>query len=180
MAKQDDYVRYTIRVPADLYARLQEAAGAKSVNAEIVVRLEQSFQAPSVQQTIDDQLGMMIDYKGAVAANSSLSATINVLKYLLGLVVENKGEVSEETFDVISMFYFSLGGKINVPFEDVLAEAKVAALGLADFRADPLGDFPKAVAEKLAAIPSVQKRLPGAARTEAQPESGTTKTRRHK
>ena len=38
MAKQDDYVRYTIRVPSDLYARLQEAAGEKSVNAEIITR----------------------------------------------------------------------------------------------------------------------------------------------
>lgn len=43
MAKQDDYVRYTIRVPADLYAQLQSAAGEKSVNAEIVARLERSF-----------------------------------------------------------------------------------------------------------------------------------------
>lgn len=43
MAKQDDYVRYTIRVPAELYERLQLAAGEKSVNAEIVSRLENSF-----------------------------------------------------------------------------------------------------------------------------------------
>lgn len=43
MAKQDDFVRYTIRVPAALYARLQESAGVKSVNAEIVARLEASF-----------------------------------------------------------------------------------------------------------------------------------------
>jgi hypothetical protein len=41
MAKQDDYVRYTIRVPATLYARVQEAAGEKSVNAEIIERLEE-------------------------------------------------------------------------------------------------------------------------------------------
>lgn len=40
MAKQADYVRYTIRVPADLYASVQEAAGEKSVNAEILTRLE--------------------------------------------------------------------------------------------------------------------------------------------
>ncbi|WP_312795588.1 hypothetical protein [Tianweitania sp.] len=44
MAKQDDYVRYTIRVPSDLYARVQEAAGEKSLNAEIVERLESSFE----------------------------------------------------------------------------------------------------------------------------------------
>lgn len=43
MAKQDDYVRYTIRVPANLYAQIQAAAGEKSVNAEIAARLEGSF-----------------------------------------------------------------------------------------------------------------------------------------
>lgn len=48
MAKQDDYVRYTIRVPASLYARVQDAAGEKSVNAEIVARLEDSFSLDEV------------------------------------------------------------------------------------------------------------------------------------
>lgn len=43
MARQADYVRYTIRVPAGLYERIQEAAGDKSVNAEIIERLEASF-----------------------------------------------------------------------------------------------------------------------------------------
>ena len=43
MAKQDDYARYTIRIPADLYERLKEAAGEKSVNAEIIARLQGSF-----------------------------------------------------------------------------------------------------------------------------------------
>lgn len=45
MAKQDDYVRYTIRLPAPLYNRVREAAGEKSVNAEIIARLEASFHA---------------------------------------------------------------------------------------------------------------------------------------
>lgn len=43
MAKQDDYVRYTIRVPSDLYGKLQEAAGEKSINAEINERLWLTF-----------------------------------------------------------------------------------------------------------------------------------------
>lgn len=43
MAKQDDYVRYTVRLPADLYQRIQNAAGDKSVNAEIIHRLELSL-----------------------------------------------------------------------------------------------------------------------------------------
>lgn len=43
MAKQDDYVRYTVRIPQPLYEQVQEAAGEKSVNAEIVERLMRSF-----------------------------------------------------------------------------------------------------------------------------------------
>lgn len=45
MAKQDNYARYTIRVPQDVYSALEQAATAanRSVNAEIVQRLEQSL-----------------------------------------------------------------------------------------------------------------------------------------
>lgn len=43
MARQDTYVRYTIRLPAPLYERVREAAGEKSINAEIIARLETSF-----------------------------------------------------------------------------------------------------------------------------------------
>lgn len=42
MAKQDDYVRYTIRVPSTVYDAVKEAAGDKSVNAEIIERLKLS------------------------------------------------------------------------------------------------------------------------------------------
>lgn len=49
MAKQAEYVRYTIRVPADLYARVQEAAGEKSVNAEIVAALAEKYPGPMQQ-----------------------------------------------------------------------------------------------------------------------------------
>lgn len=50
MAKQDDYVRYTIRVPSELYFKIQESAGEKSINAEIVSRLAHSFdkRAPTI------------------------------------------------------------------------------------------------------------------------------------
>lgn len=47
MAKQQDYVRYTIRLPAELYGRIQAAAGEKSVNAEIAERLARSFAPPA-------------------------------------------------------------------------------------------------------------------------------------
>lgn len=42
MAKQDDYTRYTIRIPTPLYEQIKAAAGEKSVNAEIIERLQNS------------------------------------------------------------------------------------------------------------------------------------------
>lgn len=39
MARQDDHVRSTVRIPAAVYQRLKDAAGERSINAEIVARL---------------------------------------------------------------------------------------------------------------------------------------------
>jgi hypothetical protein len=52
MAKQANYVRYTIRVPADLYQRLGEAAGEKSINAEIIARLERTLLQDEPRQSL--------------------------------------------------------------------------------------------------------------------------------
>lgn len=59
MAKQDDYARYTIRVPADLYSRIGTAAGPKSINAEIIARLEASFVVGD--HALDTQIAQLIE-----------------------------------------------------------------------------------------------------------------------
>ena len=64
MAKQDDFVRYTIRVPADLYARIQEAAGMKSVNAEIVATLEEKYpppEGPTIDELFDEMDHLILE-----------------------------------------------------------------------------------------------------------------------
>ncbi|MBS7741421.1 MULTISPECIES: hypothetical protein [unclassified Chelatococcus] len=43
MAKQDDYIRITLRLPQDVHRRLIEAAGPRSLNAEIVTRLQNTL-----------------------------------------------------------------------------------------------------------------------------------------
>lgn len=55
MAKQDDYTRYTIRIPTPLYERVKAAAGEKSVNAEIVATLEEKYPSP-----VGDQISEVI------------------------------------------------------------------------------------------------------------------------
>lgn len=69
MAKQDDYTRYTIRIPTPLYERVKTAAGEKSVNAEIVATLEEAYPAETelAQQLIElmsklteEEIGMLL------------------------------------------------------------------------------------------------------------------------
>lgn len=43
MAKQDDWIRITLRLPRDLHARITAAVGAASLNATIVTSLEERF-----------------------------------------------------------------------------------------------------------------------------------------
>ena len=43
MAKQDDYIRITLRMPPTLHRALALAAGEKSLNAEIIERLADSI-----------------------------------------------------------------------------------------------------------------------------------------
>jgi len=72
MAKQDDYVRYTIRVPADLYEQIREAAGDKSVNAEIIDRLQRSF--------LDHWRFLDLSEAGLAALLKRLEATVSALE----------------------------------------------------------------------------------------------------
>lgn len=42
MARQDDYIRITLRIPGELHAKLVGLAGEASLDAEIIHRLERS------------------------------------------------------------------------------------------------------------------------------------------
>jgi uncharacterized protein (DUF1778 family) len=58
MIDDDRYTRITLRIPKDLHALLQTAADAssKSINAEIVGRVQQTFdeQTPALQSRLRD------------------------------------------------------------------------------------------------------------------------------
>lgn len=53
MALQDEYTRITLRIPQDLHARLANAAEntSKSLNAEIIARLQESFSRSTIHNT---------------------------------------------------------------------------------------------------------------------------------
>lgn len=46
MVKYDEFVRITLRLPPELHGKLLEVKNLQSLNAEIINRLEQSFERP--------------------------------------------------------------------------------------------------------------------------------------
>lgn len=59
MAKQDDYVRITLRLPPDLHEALLKHAASKSLNAEIVERLSKSmseFDHEKYEEGLNDRI----------------------------------------------------------------------------------------------------------------------------
>lgn len=52
MTRDDGYTRYTMRIPTDLYDRIKEAAGEKSVNAEVLGVLEKAYPPPPSRDSL--------------------------------------------------------------------------------------------------------------------------------
>lgn len=50
MAKQDDWIRLTLRLPRNLHARIADVDGASSMNATIVNALEEKFPRPAAEK----------------------------------------------------------------------------------------------------------------------------------
>ena len=77
MKKDDGYTRYTVRIPTPLYERIKDAAGEKSVNAEIVQALEAVFPPPS---DLHDELMMLFDSLSDENKEHVLSLTQEMVK----------------------------------------------------------------------------------------------------
>lgn len=81
MAKQDNYVRYTIRVPQETYSQLEKAAAGanRSANAEIVSRLERSveFDAPDHQRLTREFEALQKELKQVRATNALTARMIS-------------------------------------------------------------------------------------------------------
>lgn len=117
MAKQDDYTRYTIRIPTDLYERVKAAAGEKSVNAEIVATLEEKYPAPSKMAADEFNLRALRDLAEQLHSerrrNPNAAAGLN---YLCGKMEEISKRLP---YDVVSRIY---SGWKDVPPERGILE----------------------------------------------------------
>jgi hypothetical protein len=63
MEDDDKYTRITLRIPKDVHKRLAEAADqtSKSLNAEIVARLQQSFDLGPLKEAKRDELLRLVN-----------------------------------------------------------------------------------------------------------------------
>ncbi|HEV2518015.1 MAG TPA: hypothetical protein VGV07_22380 [Devosia sp.] len=93
MAKQDEYTRYTIRVPSKLYERLQSAAGDASVNAEIIRRLELSFQLdrelPIASMALDEMEAGIAQQREMFDLTKELVEEVKGLREIVGHIAEH-------------------------------------------------------------------------------------------
>lgn len=107
MAKQDSWVRLQVRMPPELHERLKDAAGASSLNADIVRRLEESlledrareYHFPSVGRIVLDSEGRTLTREevqrqlAAVIAASTFPIKQFQIEVLTPEVLEDKAEV---------------------------------------------------------------------------------------
>lgn len=82
---QDDYLKTALRLPRDLHAKIQEAASAaeRSMNAEIVARLHQSF---SPNESADPEIAQAVTAFAEIGMNMVRSMSEDEFKYYLDRV----------------------------------------------------------------------------------------------
>ena len=82
MATQDDYIRTALRVPSALHRAIHESAagGNRTFNAELIARLQASFEPSDTEQLRDLQLAV------ARAQVESLAAQREAMQYSMALM----------------------------------------------------------------------------------------------
>lgn len=73
MSRDDGYTRYTMRIPTDLYDRIKEAAGEKSVNAEVLGVLAREYPPPSsgTEREVAELKAEVARLRAALEANTA-------------------------------------------------------------------------------------------------------------
>ena len=85
MEEEDRYTRITLRIPKDLHARLEAAAGdtSKSLNAEIVSRLTAAMDLPDIA-AFQLRKGLM-EFDLAAQRSETLTASLHLFETALAL-----------------------------------------------------------------------------------------------
>jgi len=102
MAKQDAYVRITLRLPAELHRSLVEAAGAQSLNAEIVERLEATVKVKFDENALSDlEKNTALIREEMAETRALIREQLAPSRALLQLVVDNNGQLDEDLVGII-------------------------------------------------------------------------------
>lgn len=82
MATQDDYIRTALRVPPTLHSQIHEAAkiNNRTFNAEIIARLQQSFETRDVDLAQDTADAMLKALAQAVSHAENLAKRLEVIE----------------------------------------------------------------------------------------------------
>ncbi|MBX9900794.1 MAG: type II toxin-antitoxin system HicB family antitoxin [Burkholderiaceae bacterium] len=102
--EEDRYIRITLRIPKDLHFKLHWFAEetSKSMNAEIVYRLEQSFKSSPNEQLLSDKAVL-----SAVIQNQE--TLIKSLSSLIKTVIESKPVPDSELKEATALIIKALG-----------------------------------------------------------------------
>lgn len=80
ISKQEDFLKTALRLPRDLHAKIHEAAdeAGRSMNAEIVARLEQSFRI--VESVVVDEGHRLVEHTNYQLSLEDFAALKEMIK----------------------------------------------------------------------------------------------------
>lgn len=168
---QDDYQKTALRLPRDLHSKIVEAASVsgRSMNAEIVSRLEQSYKQPPASEVLDVLVSMRHD-----AANAELD------RHMLVLMVQELA-LYVRTFSATILGGGKPGPEALVLIADWTAAttelAKKASLMLhsdLDSAVEKFEETTKSVMERGQRVRAEAKRLMSSTSSEANDEAAAT------
>lgn len=116
MAGHDGYTRYTVRIPTPLYERVKKAAGEKSVNAEIVETLEQTYPAPAPRKLVEEVTAFLESLPSRYDSLDDPERKRQLIEGLLTIMVEHGDIDTQAMVDYIMKdFDPSLSISENLP-----------------------------------------------------------------
>lgn len=99
---QDDYIRTALRVPPELHARLHEAAkdSGRTFNAEILARLEGSFDAAAMTKVAADMLikSQLLNFELAAQLSRHDIKKLTLAYALMTKLFTDEGTIRDRVF----------------------------------------------------------------------------------
>ncbi len=162
--EEDRYMRITLRIPRDLHARLDRMAEqtSKSLNAEIVGRLEESFAAPvaAFQREADFQIAAIQSRAALMNMRFELARSrVDSLQFRMELITSEgnrliKEAQTDEDFARAQSYIEKLG-----PLETELEDLRKEMIAIKKERADAVAELDEMSKTMSAAADALDERV---------------------